>query len=274
MRASIKEKFGSLRGSKTAAATRPTAAQAVAPPPTLDDAVAVCSTPIIERVFKVIVIGSVGIGKTSLLRAAAGQDFRTQTKSTIGLDYFRIRQSNNVAIQAWDSAGMESFNIHLAAHYYRGAHAVVLCYDITDRRTFDALFAKHLPHVLEEAPRAMLVLIGTKQDLVREMTGSANTVPTEDALAEVRKRGIPLFRETSAAEHAQTIRDTFADISTLMYNVHFPASPKSIPPFKDDTVPSPKPVAMPSSTPVVILTPPPPPPNEGSPLQPKNASCC
>ena len=246
LKGKLRNTLGSLRGSKEKS-PRPTAAEAVVPPSSsLDRAVAQCSDPIVERVFKVVVIGAPGIGKTSMLRVASGKDFCANTNSTIGYDYFRIRQSNSVALQAYDTAGLERHNVHMAPFYCRGAHAVLLCYDVTDRRTFDALMKQYLPPVLEEVPRAMLVLVGTKSDLVREMSGS-NAVPRDLALVEVERRSIPLFRETSAAEHPEVIRQMFADVASLLYNKHVPVVLKGLPPFKDDSPP------LPPSTPVVVV---------------------
>jgi small GTP-binding protein len=250
MRASIRDR---LRKS------RPTAAEAVvAPPPpstTLDrDVAMLCSDPIMsDRVFKVVTIGAPGIGKTSMLRVASGQDFSTYTKSTIGYDFIRVRQSNNVTLHAYDTAGLERHNVHMAPFYCRGAHAVLLCYDVTDRRTFDALLQRYMPPVIEEVPRAMLVLVGTKMDLRREMTGSSNGVARDVALAEVERRSIPLFRETSAAEHPEVICQMFADIASLLYNRHVPVSLKGIPPFKEE------PIAVPPSTPIDLSSEPSPP---------------
>lgn len=94
-----------------------------------------------EYLFKIILIGNSNIGKTALLLRFADDSFSTDYISTIGVD-FRTRTikigSKIVKLQLWDTAGQERFRC-ITNVYYRGAHGVMLCYDITDMQSFDQL---------------------------------------------------------------------------------------------------------------------------------------
>ncbi len=87
-----------------------------------------------------VIIGNSSVGKSSLLRRFADDSFQESYLATIGVDfrfkyfYFYSRsitvEGNVVKLQIWDTAGQERFRTITGA-YYKGAHAIVICYDIT-----------------------------------------------------------------------------------------------------------------------------------------------
>ncbi|KAJ9477244.1 GTP-binding protein YPT52 [Pseudozyma hubeiensis] len=88
---------------------------------------------------KVVILGSQGVGKTSLVhRYTSGQFSIASTPSTIGASFLTkklIVESVKVRLQLWDTAGQERFR-SMAPMYYRGSHAAVIVYDITSMSSF------------------------------------------------------------------------------------------------------------------------------------------
>lgn len=149
-----------------------------------------------KKVFKIIVLGDSGVGKTCLTyRFCAGQ-FLDKPEATIGVDFRErsVRISNeDIKLQLWDTAGQERFRKSMVQHYYRNVHAVVIVYDVTKPSTFHSItnwMQEIESHGLTTAPR---VLVGNKCD-----DGTADSrLPTTYAQRLADKYGMPLF-ETSA----------------------------------------------------------------------------
>lgn len=93
-------------------------------------------TKVIET--KVVVLGTTGVGKTSLVNKYVRGQFPEHTTSTIGAVYMKkdvmVNNKTKVVLQIWDTAGQERFR-SMAPMYYRGAHAAVLVFDVTDEKT-------------------------------------------------------------------------------------------------------------------------------------------
>jgi Ras-related protein Rab-1A len=94
-----------------------------------------------DRGFKIIIAGSQGVGKSSLLLRYVDNTFSSNLLSTIGVDFkFKSITINGekVKLQVWDTAGSEAFKSIVSA-YYRGADAVVLVFDNSDKSSFEQL---------------------------------------------------------------------------------------------------------------------------------------
>ncbi|XP_048189532.1 ras-related protein Rab-33B [Perognathus longimembris pacificus] len=172
-----------------------------------------CAAPARSRIFKIIVIGDSGVGKTCLTYRFCAGRFPDRTEATIGVD-FRERaldiDGERIKVQLWDTAGQERFRKSMVQHYYRNAHAVVFVYDMTNVASF-----RSLPAWIEECTQHLLaadvprVLVGNKCDL-----GSAIQVPTDLAQKFADTHSMPLF-ETSAkspndSDHVEAIFMTLA----------------------------------------------------------------
>ncbi|XP_068252329.1 ras-related protein Rab-12 [Nyctibius grandis] len=124
--------------------------------------------------LQVIIIGSRGVGKTSLMERFTDDTFCEACKSTVGVD-FKIKtvelRGKKIRLQIWDTAGQERFN-SITSAYYRSAKGIILVYDITKKETFDDLpkWMKMIDKYASED--AELLLVGNKLDceVDREIT--------------------------------------------------------------------------------------------------------
>ncbi|KAH0487368.1 MAG: hypothetical protein KVP17_001899 [Porospora cf. gigantea B] len=147
-----------------------------------------------DYLFKLLVIGDSGVGKSCVLLRFADDTFMDSYISTIGVD-FKIRtiklDDSVVKLSIWDTAGQERFKT-ITSSYYRGSHGIMVVYDVTDRDSFE-----HVHNWMKEidnyaASDVTKFLVGNKCDL-----GHQKTVSYEEGKALADEYGIK-FMETSA----------------------------------------------------------------------------
>lgn len=119
-----------------------------------------------DYLFKIIVIGDSGVGKSSLLLRFTDEDFNENFCSTIGVD-FRVKTVNHedktIKLNIWDTAGQEKFQT-ICYSYYKGADGILVVYDVTDRQSFKNV-EKWLHQVSEVSLKnPKLILVGNKAD--------------------------------------------------------------------------------------------------------------
>jgi len=122
--------------------------------------------------FKVVTLGDGGVGKTSLIMRYVYGVFSGVQQTTIGSSF--VERDVTVAdatykLRLWDTAGQERFDA-LTGFYARGARAVVICYDMTDRDTFEKVTTRWVKKVEDDVQQGAchLCIVGTKADLVRD----------------------------------------------------------------------------------------------------------
>jgi len=151
-------------------------------------------TPEYDFLFKLLLIGDSGVGKSSLLVRFSDDTYSESYISTIGVD-FKIRtidiDGKSVKLQIWDTAGQERFRT-ITSSYYRGAHGIIIVYDVTDKESF-----QNVKHWLQEIDKyanegVMKLLVGNKSDLQ-----SKKVVTYDEAKELADSLGIG-FLETSA----------------------------------------------------------------------------
>eukprot|EP00494_Astrolonche_serrata_P027102 UN27365 len=144
--------------------------------------------------FKYIIIGDTGAGKSCLLLQFTDKRFQPVHDLTIGVEFgSRMVNIDNkqIKLQIWDTAGQEAFR-SITRSYYRGSAAALLVYDITRRETF-----KHLSTWVDEAmtngtPNMKIILIGNKCDLEHR-----RQVTTEEGKRFCRRKRVNVYRNFS-----------------------------------------------------------------------------
>jgi len=167
-----------------------------------------------DYLYKVVLIGDSGVGKSNLLSRFTRNEFNLETKSTIGVEFATrsIRtEGKTIKAQIWDTAGQERYRAITSA-YYRGAVGALLVYDIAKYSTFKNV-ERWLTELRENADRNIVImLVGNKSDLrhLRE-------VPTEEAKGFSEKHKLS-FIETSALD-STNVELAFQNILTEIYHI-------------------------------------------------------
>ncbi|KAM9959242.1 hypothetical protein ACTFIR_000308 [Dictyostelium discoideum] len=165
-----------------------------------------------EYIFKYIIIGDMGVGKSCLLHQFTENKFVPDSPHTIGVEFgTRIVDVNNkkIKLQIWDTAGQERFRA-VTRSYYRGAAGALLVYDITRRITYN-----HLTTWLTDArnltnPNTVIMLIGNKKDLEGQ-----RDVTYEEASAFAKQNGL-IFVESSA-KTGENVEEAFLRTAKLIF---------------------------------------------------------
>lgn len=121
-----------------------------------------------DYLFKLLLIGDSGVGKTSMLVRFADDTYSDTYVSTIGVD-FKIKTvdfgDNIIKLQIWDTAGQDRFR-SITSSYYRGAHGIIIAFDLTEYETFDnvKMWLKEVEKYAD-TNNLNLLLVGCKSDL-------------------------------------------------------------------------------------------------------------
>mmetsp|Transcript_11539 Transcript_11539/g.19154 ORF Transcript_11539/g.19154 Transcript_11539/m.19154 type:complete len:207 (-) Transcript_11539:152-772(-) len=147
-----------------------------------------------DYLFKVVLIGDSGVGKSNLLSRFTRNEFNLESKSTIGVEFATKSiqaEGKTIKAQIWDTAGQERFRT-ITSSYYRGAHGIIVVYDVTDNESFNNV--KQWLHEIDRyaCENVNKLLVGNKSDLT-----SKRVVSTEQGKEFADSLGIE-FLETSA----------------------------------------------------------------------------
>ncbi|KAK9095857.1 hypothetical protein Sjap_021354 [Stephania japonica] len=167
-----------------------------------------------DYLFKVVLIGDSGVGKSNLLSRFTRNEFCLESKSTIGVEFATRTlqvEGKTIKAQIWDTAGQERYRAITSA-YYRGALGALLVYDVTKPTTFENV-SRWLKELRDHADsNIVIMLIGNKTDLKH-----LRAVATEDAQGFAEKEGLS-FIETSALE-AVNVEKAFQTILAEIYRI-------------------------------------------------------
>jgi small GTP-binding protein len=167
-----------------------------------------------DFLFKVVLIGDSGVGKSNLLSRFTRNEFNLESKSTIGVEFAtRSIQVDGKTIKAqiWDTAGQERYRAITSA-YYRGAVGALLVYDIAKHLTYENV-ERWLKELRDHADaNIVIMLVGNKCDL-RHL----RAVPTEEAKVYAEKNTLS-FIETSALD-STNVETAFQNILTEIYHI-------------------------------------------------------
>jgi len=167
-----------------------------------------------DYLFKVVLIGDSGVGKSNLLSRFTRNEFNLESKSTIGVEFATrsISVDNKTdKAQIWDTAGQERYRAITSA-YYRGAVGALLVYDIAKHATYVNV-TRWLKELRDHADsNIVIMLVGNKSDLKH-----LRAVPTEEAKAFSTENGLS-FIETSALD-ASNVESAFQTILSDIYRI-------------------------------------------------------
>jgi len=162
-----------------------------------------------DFLFKLLLIGDSGVGKSCLLLRFADDTYTESYISTIGVD-FKIRtvelDGKTIKLQIWDTAGQERFRA-ITSSYCRGAHGSIVVYDVTDVESFNNV--KQWLHEIDRYASESVnkLLVGNKSDLA-----SKRAVSFEAGKEFADSLGIE-FVETSA-KNATNVEKAFMAMSS------------------------------------------------------------
>ena len=165
-----------------------------------------------DYLFKVVVVGDSGVGKSNLLSRFTRNEFNLESKSTIGVEFATRTvtiEGKTIKAQIWDTAGQERYRAITSA-YYRGAVGALVVYDITKEASFENI-PRWIAELRENATSDITTtMVGNKTDLQR-----ARAVTTERGKAYADEQNIA-FTEASAlnggnveASFIQVLTDIF-----------------------------------------------------------------
>ncbi|KAF9179212.1 Ras- protein Rab-11A [Mortierella polycephala] len=167
-----------------------------------------------DYLFKVVLIGDSGVGKSNLVSRFTRNEFNLESKSTIGVE-FTTRSiqvdAKTIKAQIWDTAGQERYRAITSA-YYRGAVGALLVYDIAKHATYENV-GRWLKELRDHADtNIVIMLVGNKSDL-RHL----RAVPTDEAKQFAAENGLS-FIETSALD-SSNVELSFQRILTEIYRI-------------------------------------------------------
>jgi len=157
--------------------------------------------------YKVVMLGDSGVGKTSLVARLTNPDrpINHDISATMGIEFdtqMLDTPQGKVKAQIWDTAGQERFARVLLPTYFRKAKGVILVYDITNAKSFESLSERWMAQLNDHAASDELakLLVGNKSDLEPN-----REVPREKAEKFCEEFGMELL-ETSAKSGANVLQ--------------------------------------------------------------------
>ena len=161
-----------------------------------------------DYLFKLLIIGESGVGKTCLLLRFTDDSFTANHLTTIGID-FKIKiinlENKLIKLQIWDTAGQERFRT-ITKTYYKGAHGIILTYDVTDANSFKNIRNWIKQIEANAQTNVCKVLVGNKCDK------PDRTVTEEEVKKLAEDFGMILF-ETSAKTN-KNVSEVFNYLTT------------------------------------------------------------
>ena len=170
-----------------------------------------------DHLYKIIIIGDSGVGKTSLLSKYIKGVFPSSPLPTIAIEFatkiIQIKEGGFIKAQIWDTAGQEKYK-SITSHHYRKAVGGLIVYDITKRTSFDNVL-QWLSDLKNNADKGCIcALVGNKIDLVEKNHRIREVSEDEGKL--LAKKYEMLFYETSALNN-QSVNDAFEDLLQKIY---------------------------------------------------------
>jgi len=169
--------------------------------------------------YKIVVIGDINVGKTSILSRFRYGSFEQSYMPTLGIDFFTknlFYEDKTIRLILWDTAGQERFR-SLIPSYLKNADCIIIVYDITNKDSFNSL-----THWLNDAKNntiegTIFVICGNKIDLKEKR------VVTNEEIDEYIKKENLLYVECSAM-NGEGIKELFNLIAKNLGESNFAKS--------------------------------------------------
>ena len=180
-----------------------------------------------EITFKILLLGDSSVGKTCFLKRYTDNTFQDAYLSTIGFDFkfktVTLKSGKKVKVQLWDTAGQERFRT-IAKSYYKGAHGIILIYDVTNRKTFENI-RKWLNQIKEETSNKIsIILVANKIDCDADL----RVVSKEEGEDLAKNAGLPIYE--ASAKQSINVNESFQflieQVSENSSNIHTQTSTK------------------------------------------------
>lgn len=170
-----------------------------------------------DHVYKIMLVGSCGVGKSTLLVRYKCDEFRHGLQPSIGAEFITremtLQEGMPVKAQFWDTGGQPRY-VEIAFMHFKGAHGALVVYDVTNRSTFDDC-QRWVADVRQRAdPNVAIVLVGSKLDKVDE-DSSARQVTCDEAEKLAEELG--LFHIETSSVTPSNVASTFEKIVQEAY---------------------------------------------------------
>ena len=165
-----------------------------------------------DYLFKVLILGDSGVGKSCMLLRFTENNFSINHVATIGVDFkFRIisLKNSSIKLQIWDTAGQERFKT-LAKTYYNGAMGIVITYDSSDLKSFENVKSWLETIRLQANENIALILVGNKADADNKQVSHEQGKQLADEL------GIKFF--SISAKTGQGVKEAFEGLAEEIFD--------------------------------------------------------
>jgi small GTP-binding protein len=162
--------------------------------------------------LNILLIGSKGTGRTTLRNNHMSCVFKSHMKSTIGVDFYSktvtLKNSKRVRLGFWDLADNGYFD-HLKPHYYHGAPAAIILYDITNKSSLRDL-SKWCQEIREYSGNIPILLVGNKLDLPEQREISA------EYISQLKEQYMLMQTLEISAKTGENVEEMFSILTNLI----------------------------------------------------------
>ena len=176
-----------------------------------------------RRPLKIILVGSSGVGKTSIINAFFEQPYETDTQPTVAPAFcsttIELADKSQVELHIWDTAGQERFQ-SIGGMFYRDSDIAFICFERSTKDTIPDWIDK----VRKQVPECIIFLVATKCDLMSEEE-QGELLGEKNALVQANEA--KQFFLTSA-QRAIGIQELFTAAAMCVDQICAPAVPATV----------------------------------------------
>ncbi|CAG9312303.1 RAB13_1 [Blepharisma stoltei] len=166
-----------------------------------------------DYMMKILTIGDSGVGKTCLIMRYTENSFSNKFLNTIGVECKSktiVQGNKKVRMQLWDTAGQERFRT-ITNNYYRGAHAIAIVYDVTDRKSFEMVSSWLAEIRKSRGSEAYIFILANKVDMTEK-----RVISEQEGAEWAKNRDLYCF-EVSAKENLG-VEEAFSFIFSKIFS--------------------------------------------------------